>query len=391
MLPTTANQRLKEIDIIRGFALFGVLLVNLTMIDRTLFGSLTSFRALQGADAAASFIIYFLAQGKFYTIFSFLFGLGFFLFMDKPDPEKRTLLFKRRLYALLLFGVMHLILVWYGDILHNYAICGFILLAVGRNKSFNYKRAIVILLVASTVIMALTAGLSSVDTGDYDIETYSEAEAIAENAYTQDSYMDMVLYRATGELPIVVLNLLFVTIKLIAIFFIGYLVGAKRVFHDIAAYYPSIKRFCAFSGVAFALTIAGELALYTLSKEAYWIRVIVGLLNEAGTLVGALFYVTGLLCLLQTAFFKKLLSPLQYMGRMALTNYLTQTIVFTTFFFGYGFGYFGKLPMRLYPLLAISFYCLQLLISALWLKRFKFGPMEALWRKMTYGNQHAAR
>ena len=143
MAPQNSN-RIIEMDIIRGFALFGVLLVNMTMIDATMY-----------SYESPSLLIHLFAVGKFYTLFSMLFGLGFFYFMNKPDGTVLDgYLFKRRLIALFFFGLLHLIFVWYGDILHVYAITGAVLLK-SRNRSVKaLLKTSVLLFVLSTFMFA---------------------------------------------------------------------------------------------------------------------------------------------------------------------------------------------------------------------------------------------
>ena len=132
-IPIEKKKRVEQIDVIRGFALMGVLLVNMTMIDGTLFSSVDP--GLEGINLIFQKAIHFFAVGKFYTLFSMLFGLGFYYFMKKDEGERiGKKLYKRRLMALFCFGLLHLIFVWHGDILHVYALVG-ICLMLNTNTS----------------------------------------------------------------------------------------------------------------------------------------------------------------------------------------------------------------------------------------------------------------
>lgn len=379
--PTSQKTRLLAPDIIRGFALLGVLLVNLTMIDATLSESKPYFTELSGINAAAAFFIYFFAKAKFYTIFSFLFGFGFFLFCDKPSELRPEHYFKRRLYILFLFGVLHLIFVWYGDILHTYAICGFLLLSSAHKPKEKILRHAAIFLTASILIM----GLFSAHSHTNGLGTSLMDNSI--NTYTTSNYFEMVKYRVKTELPLVAINLPFVLLRLIGIFYIGYWVGIKRVFQNLESFRPSIKKiwWLAFGG--FALSIAIEVLGRQFLQNTFTNNLIIFVSNECGSILGASFYVTSILLALKHPIFVKILKPLSYSGRMALTNYLTQTIFFTTLIYGYGGNFFHKIPMYGYILLAFSFYSLQMIISTLWLKNHSFGPMEKIWRRLTYGQK----
>lgn len=379
--PTSQKTRLLAPDIIRGFALLGVLLVNLTMIDATLTETKPYFTEFTGLHAASAFFIYFFAKAKFYTIFSFLFGFGFFLFCDKPSELRPQHYFKRRLYILFLFGVLHLVFVWYGDILHTYAICGFLLLSSAHKPKEKLLKHAAIFLIASILIMGLFTAMShtSIQSGTFIDSTT--------NVYTNTSYFEMVQFRMKNELPLVAINLPFVLLRLIGIFYIGYWVGAKRVFENLNAFRPSIKKIwlMAFSG--FALTICIEVLGRQFLPNTFTNNLLIFISNESGSLLGAAFYVTSILLALKNPSLQRLLKPLSYSGRMALTNYLTQTIFFTTLIYGYGGNLFHKIPMAGYILLAFGFYSLQIAFSTLWLKTHDFGPMEKIWRRLTYGQK----
>lgn len=375
--PSTGKTRILAPDVIRGFALFGVLLVNLTMMDATIGESLPHYTTLTGLNAAVSFFVHFFAQAKFYTIFSFLFGFGFFLFCDKPKELRPEYFFKRRLYALLLFGALHLTFVWCGDILHTYAICGFIMLSRVQKPNFNPKRSILILLTCSVLLMALLTSAVSTD----NTQTITSQYKIAYQSY---DYLKMVQFRVTNELPLILLNLPIVILRILGLFFLGYWVGKERIFQNLKTHHQTIKKICFVAMCGFILTIAIEIFLTT-SNGNWILSFIKALSNELSSLLGATFYITALIMALSKPWLKTFVSPLQYTGRMALTNYLTQTVVFTTFFYAYGFGYFQKLPIYAYLPIAIGFYLIQLIFSWLWLKNHTFGPMEKLWRKLTYG------
>ncbi len=361
------SNRIIEMDIIRGFALFGVLLVNMTMIDATMY-----------SYESPSLLIHLFAVGKFYTLFSMLFGLGFFYFMNKPDGTVLDgYLFKRRLIALFFFGLLHLIFVWYGDILHVYAITGAVLLN-SRNRSVKaLLKTSVSLFVLSTFMFAWfkSSGGTQVD--------MSSVMQDAEIAYTQTSYFGMLYYRLTHELPMLAFNFIAVLPKILSLFMFGYYIGKRQIFSSLEDNKLLINRTWRISGIialvcglGYVLTM-GELIALRLEMLAV-------VFDELLTISGALFYATSLILLYQSERFKKIVSPLQYAGKVALTNYLVQTICFTTLFYGYGVGLYGKIPNWAYFPIAVAFYLIQIGLSKWWLSQQVLGPMEKIWRKFTY-------
>ena len=194
--PIQNDNRVVEIDIIRGFALFGVLLVNMTMIDTTLYSNVSSpFDLVNPLARFSALMIHLFAVGKFYTLFSILFGLGFFYFMNKSEVSGHV--FRRRLIALFFFGILHLVLVWYGDILHVYAITGAVLLNSRNRSSKSLLKTAILLFILSTLMFAWFKG-----SGGTQVDM-SAAILDAENAYTQSSYITMLQYRVTRELPMI--------------------------------------------------------------------------------------------------------------------------------------------------------------------------------------------
>lgn len=344
------KNRIHEIDIIRGFALFGVLLVNLTMIDATLYG-----------NSRTPFAIELFAQGKFYTIFAFLFGLGFHFF------SKGNFAFKRRLWVLLIFGILHLVLVWYGDILHLYAITGFILIKSHHYSDKKLKRRVIGLFILSLMMY----GFFAVDVPESSV--FVEQIHQGEVVLSTGTYGQVILYRLTHEIPIVFVNLFFTLPKILLLFYLGVLVGRHGFFETIESQRPLIVKWNYMSGGLFGILIFGIFIFNTANRP-----VIEALLQELSTYVGSFFYLTTLIRFSQT----KGIRWLENAGKMALTNYLTQTIFWTLFFYGYGGGWFGEVSPKFYFPAAVIFFYGQVVFSTWWIHKFKTGPMERLWRRL---------
>ena len=200
--PISKQERIITLDIIRGFALLGIFLVNMPAFHSPAF--MISHPDYTGMDYWLDLFLQMFVQTKFYTIFSFLFGLGFYIFMSRAEQKNLHVnrLFSRRLFALLLFGAIHLIFIWYGDILHTYAIAGFLLLLF-------YKRKTKTLLIWAFSLLFVIHSLLSVQF--FIPESTLEEMAATSNAdkeskveeyvdmYENGNYLEWVSYRFQTE------------------------------------------------------------------------------------------------------------------------------------------------------------------------------------------------
>ncbi|MCC5908824.1 MAG: DUF418 domain-containing protein [Clostridiaceae bacterium] len=396
--PVSEQSRVKEIDIIRGFALFGVLLVNVVFFSSITIATLTSgitvlsypLNLSNPIDRILAIFIRLFAEGKFYTIFSILFGLGFYIFIKRVEEKgfSPKSLFRRRLFLLLIFGVLNLFLVWFGDILHIYAIVGFILLAL-RNKSIkSLKRWIIILLIIFTLLMTIsTASPLAIRShfGDVDYFSYSERVEKSFDVYENGSYFEIITFRMTNDVPFVLISSLFTIPKILAMFLIGLLLAKLNIFHDIEGNLHLIKKIWKRTGALGLLsTLICIVMGYIYLPGLLVASLSFGLFYELGTVLLSLFYITSLLLLLRKDAFVKILSPLQWIGRMALTNYLVQCILCSFVFYGQGLGLITNMSILAGVLFTIVIFSLQVIFSKIWFNYNKFGPFEWIWRKYTY-------
>ncbi|WP_425445878.1 DUF418 domain-containing protein [Dethiothermospora halolimnae] len=403
--PVSKKERIKELDIIRGFALFGVLLVNMAMFNSTLFIEAIEGSALSSpleltnfADKFGAFFIKIVGEGKFYTIFSFLFGLGFYIFMGRAEMKgfSSKKLFLRRSFFLLLFGVLHFSLVWYGDILHTYAIIAFLLVCF-RNKGLkSIKKWIIILLIVSTLLMSLGMLLNDLSSEALSPKTYKEQmdtmESLAKesiNLYQDGSFFEIVRYRVTVEWPRMLMSLIVIIPKILAMFLIGLYVGKRKIFNDITGNMPLIKRTWKIGGIigGIATVIYTFIELSIISIDPILSSGVVTFFKEIATVFLSLFYITSLILLYRKNIFKKILNPLRYLGQMSLTNYLVQCILCSLIFYGHGLGLINKIGISVGILLTFVIYFSQIIISKLWLGKFRYGPFEWIWRRLTYGRR----
>lgn len=373
------NKRIEQMDIIRGFALFGVLLVNLTMIDETLFSHQSSpFVYSNLFERMFSLLLHIFATGKFYTLFAILFGMGTIIFINRFESDLvGAKCYKRRLLVLLVLGLFHLVFVWYGDILHVYAIAGFLMLSKRNLSAGQLLRWSMVAFAFSTLMFSLLSGTEN---------TTPEMLKIIEQsiqAYIQNDYLSMVKYRVTWELPMILINLVIVLPKILSLFFLGAGLAKLDVFDQSSTTRHQIDQVFKGALIASIIFACGYMIISSGIIGTYHYAFTM-VFEELLTISGALFYSTALIVVMRRPNGLKKLKFLSAVGRMSLTNYLMQTLFFTTLLYGYGGGLFHKLPYWSYLPISAAFFLIQVLLSSWWLRRFKTGPVEYVTRKLTY-------
>jgi uncharacterized protein len=408
--PVDAGERIETLDALRGFALFGILAVNIAG-----FSWPYEYRLWQQgfwdsqADAVVDGIIRFLAEGKFYPLFCFLFGLGTAIQMERADFSVTPFAgrFRRRLLALLAFGLAHAVLLWDGDILVWYALCGFLLLPFRRcglkTILFWAIACLSIPALLTVLFWALLAGLSLVPDISTIIQkglddyygTYDEQrEAIEEiiRVFASGSYAEIFRERL-GNVIYMWLAGAFFFPGLLGLFLLGLYAGKRRIFQNMEAHIGFLRRVLIW-GMAIGMPISLFHAIsVTVSDRTdprfFWL--LGEALNTLGGPAQSLAYAAGLTFLLRREWWRRWLRFLAATGRMALSNYLLQSLICTTIFYSYGFGLFGSVGRAAGLGLAVAIYLAQAGLSVWWAARFRFGPMEWLWRTWTYGKRQPMR
>lgn len=398
--PVQQTERIQIVDILRGFALFGILLVNMTYFIHPFQTAVFPLDpATPWYDKAAAWLIKFLGEGKFYTLFSLLFGLGLALMMERIEARggRFVPLYLRRLLILLGFGLVHAFFIWIGDILVMYALVGFLLILYRKARPRVLLVWAVLLVALPILFTAASTGLvelgRSVPEGAEQIDqAFAEVKsgfiADMERAYrvypvgtfaeiTQQRIYD---YSSMSSYSFVM------AFSILAMFLVGLYFGKRQLFQNLEANRSFFKKLLLAGlliGVPASLyyaTRAASLSLLELSWEV--------LLLQASHLIGSpllsLAYVSAFCLLSLHSVRGKRLQVLAPVGQMALSNYLGHSIICTTIFYGYGLGLFGQVGAAAGIGLTLVIYLLQIPISHWWMKRFKYGPAEWLWRSLTY-------
>jgi uncharacterized protein len=388
--PISGTQRIGLLDVLRGFALLGILLANIEVFAGLIF-QLPETRTWTGADRMAAFVVDVLVHEKFYSIFSLLFGIGFSIIMRRTLERGAAFapLFRRRLWLLLGIGLVHAILIWAGDILVLYAVLGFVLLLF-RERSQRTILAWCAALLASPVLvyfLFLVAGMPDPFTSPPRVVEGPDIAEMIFGAFRSGGYDDVVAANALMYAGGWIRYFIFIRIpKVLGMFLLGLWLDRRGLLRDVAAHRGLLRR-VVLIGLLVGIP-ANTAVAYLNMRGAYLPFSPLGLVQTALAVVGvpalALGYVAAIALLFQRPETRRVLLVLAPAGRMALTTYLSQSVLGVVLFYGIGFGLWQRLaPMTVYGI-AFAIYAAQLVVSRLWMKRFAYGPVEWLWRRLTY-------
>lgn len=393
----TGKERFDILDIVRGIALFGVLLANMQWHSYYSFlePAEKALLPLAQLNEPINFFGIMFLDGKFYSIFSLLFGLGFSLIIVKTGGKR---IINRRLFILMLFGIAHALLIWAGDILMLYAFLGFSLPLFNRLKN----RTILFLAAFLLISPILLDGARVASNGAFNPEKiFFEKEAnLLTNTYgitpltgsniakwqKQGTIKDALAFNysslyfrwgdliSTNRLP-----------KVLGLFLIGLLIGRNLLFTNLNERIFELKKIRNW-GFLIGLP-ASFMYAYTkiyipdtaLVVKTAWSVFSVFPLAFAYTASICLLYVNG--------YFSRLFKNLSYLGKMALSVYLTQSLITLLIFNGIGLGMAGDMGFAAIYALGFALFTLQLLFCRWWLGRYAFGPCEWVWRQLTYGKR----
>ena len=385
--PTTAKERHVILDALRGLALLGIALANFPEFALWTFLSADEQQAMKtaGIDEVVRHLQYLLVDGKFYTIFSLLFGVGFSLILSRHPVS----LFVLRMLILAVIGFCHLMFIWSGDILLLYACGGLLLPLFIRLKDRTLLTVAVALIVLPVGLDALTE-FAGIDFARpfYDA-WWAEAarQGITEENFATwlrdaNSYPQMFAFLCQGacerlwefveghRLP-----------KVVGLFMLGYLIGKHRLYARLEE--MPLGKVC-FS--AFAVGVPMSI-LYAWSATQGHPRglTVHSLLYAVSVIPMALGYATAVCLWYHRRPSGKLFTSLAAPGRMALSNYISQSLVGVLLFYGLGFGLGCSFGLVYVELTAFVVFVLQIVVCKWWLHHFRFGPLEWVWRMLTYG------
>lgn len=401
--PIQPQERIEIIDIFRGIAILGILLVNIAHFSYPdLYLHMTGkehflMKNWHKLDFLIGDFLSIFVRMKFMMLFSFLFGFGMIIMMENALAKEQRFVPKylRRLFVLLVIGIIHGFFIWDGDILTQYALLGFILLLFRKCK----PRTLVIFSIVFYLLFSLPFIQSSFQTMAPEQEQammqYQEEMAQRFNdeakqalqAYGSGSFFEIVKQRVHDRIYYMAINgmltmnpLLFfhASIPMFSLFLLGAAFAKKKIFHDPSKHLRLLK----------TLWLSGLLIGLPANIAILWDK-------EVFLLLGApllmLFYVTSIVFLFHYQWGKQLLMPFAAVGRTAFTNYLMQSVIGTLIFYNYGLGLYGKVQPFMAVLIALGIFIFQMIVSNIWLTHYRYGPFEWVWRALTYGKRPAFR
>ncbi len=394
--------RIELVDALRAFALAGILQVNIQSFVWGAGDSLGYFiDAPSAADTAVHLLVGTFVATKFISIFAFLFGFGAALQMKsirrlcRGDAEAARTVYRRRLWFLLALGIAHGVLLYYGDILAFYALAGFVLVlymdrrpAARARATRNWWIAFALLNVAATLLLEAARRALPPEVDPALIPPDVVDKFIV---FTDGGYWEQIAARATDFAYMVFVMGPFAAPQIVGLFLLGHL-AARLGWIAHPERHPRVWRAAFVIGCAAApLAVAGAWLNYRTMVESPGDPSLIGFgLQTFGSLLAAL-YVAAIVRWRETAPLAAAIRWLAPAGRMPLTNYLLQSLVMGALLSGWGFGLGGALGKAQLALLALVIVAVQIAASRAWIARFGQGPVEALWRKATYGSIHTGR
>ena len=392
--PVSSRERIEVLDVLRGLAVGGILIGNIQWFSG--YGMMPPSLAAASPiyDQVTHFIVHFLIEGKFYSIFSFLFGVGFALQIARAEDRGDTnaSVFKRRLGWLLVIGLLHAYLLWAGDILSVYALVGFVLLLFRRksNESILRWAAVLVAVPVVTYVILYIAfvafappdAIAGFDASQLERWNTSVRE-VGEGGYVRNVTGYNLQYIVGRYMGLIIQMRL---PKILAMFLLGMYAYRRGVFQDVSAHRTLIRKVMVYG---LALGVIGNVLMAALAgNEAPFPPSPAALIGVIGYAFGVPSLALGIIALVtllwQKTDWRRGLSYLAPVGRTALTNYLLQTVICVTIFYGYGFGMFGKVGALSATLTAVAIFLVQIAVSSLWLRYFAYGPVEWIWRQLTY-------
>lgn len=394
----TSSKRIESIDILRGFALLGIILVH--MVEQYYAGPMPKeFAGLSTqtiADNIASGFVGMLIVGKFYLIFSFLFGMSFYIQFSKSDSDKSFLVrFVWRLALLFVIGFIHH-LHYRGDILTIYAMLGVGLLLFYRlpDKYLLIVAVLLILNIPTVITRGVQMFLSSA-TGNPFGEENQSAWLAYYNTVKSGAYADILkanYHEFWTKMNFqVVSGRLYITLGL---FLLGIYAGRKKFFQQAAEKTSMLKdmRFFAWMGIIFAvvtgLLFFGGTQLFQIKIPDALNFLVGGFLYDLFNACLSTIYVMWMLLWLHKEKWQKRLLIFYPVGRMGLTTYLMQTVLGTLIYFSFGLSMLNEFGALVAFGLALALFTIQILFARAWFKYFNYGPVEWVWRNLTYLKNH---
>ncbi|MGI2327446.1 DUF418 domain-containing protein [Planococcus sp. YIM B11945] len=377
--PVALTERVEAIDLMRGFALLGILLINMLTFHSPLsYVDPYSYFDQPWDSEIYAFIDIFI-QASFYPLFSMLFGYGLGIQFLRAEARRQPFMpmAVKRLLVLLAFGIIHAFLIWYGDILITYAIMGLLLLGMIRlpSKMLLGLGAVIYILPHLLILLLMFVAVAANPnfyTGIQEVQSSIDAYSAGTFADIFSQRLSDWLY-SNGPFNFVIL------IVTILPFLMAGVAAAKWQLIERTKQYRKLWVFLAVGSLAIGLLLKATPYFIDNNYAFVYLQDIFG-----GPLL-ALGYASIITLIAQSGGVRKVLQPIAKAGRMSLTTYIAQSIIATFIFYSYGLGLYGKVDLLTGTLIAAGIFVIQLIFAEVWFMKFSKGPLEMIWRRWTYG------
>ena len=394
LLSKSLTHRIHSIDLLRGFAVLGILIMNITSFSQVNIAYMnpTIGAGLEGYNQYFHAFNYIFADTRFMSIFSILFGAGVVLFTNNAEAKGKRVgvLHYKRMFWLLLFGLLHAYFIWEGDILVAYAICGCLIYLL-RKKTIRALLIISIILFIVPVTFNLMTyyGMTIEELESTFAFFYPSSEEIAtEVKIMQGSFLEQMPIRLENAIEFQTLVFMIDTFwRTTSLMLLGMILYRKGILsaNKSISYYT--KMILAGFGIGLIISLIG----LNQSYDSEWSGAYVMSIGANYKLISGVFIAIGYIGFVMWCFrkgiFKKLQNRLQAVGRMAFTNYIGMSVICSLIFNGHGLALYGTLDRLQQFLVVVIIWVLILIVSPMVLKKYRYGPLEWLWRKLTYFSQ----
>ncbi|AYC28995.1 DUF418 domain-containing protein [Paenisporosarcina cavernae] len=381
MQPVSREERIHSLDMMRGFSLLGIFLVNM-LVFHSPFLYINPYSWYQTPEdiAAFSFIDQWV-QGSVYPLFSMIFGYGIAIQYERATARGDVFwrFGVRRMLVLLGFGLIHAFLIWNGDILLTYALAGFLVLGLLR-LSWRFLLGIALALYALPNVGLAALLYLGEQMGGVDPSQYAAVQELQDSisAYGLGSFADIFSQRIDDWIYTNGWGLFHLIPTIILPYVLLGVVARKTQLLERFSERKAIWITLIFVGLAAGTFI--KFLPYTLGDSIFtvYIQDIFGGPLQAVAYAGIIAFLTSI------RVFQKVFHSVALAGRMSLTIYIMQSLIATTLFYSYGFGLYGKVDVLAGTMIAIGIFILQLIFAQLWFSKFMYGPLEKVWRKLSY-------
>jgi uncharacterized protein len=401
--PVLERERILALDLLRGFAVLGILVMNIqgfAEIFAAYQNPMAYPHSLEGGDYWVWLFSHLFADEKMMAIFCMLYGAGLVLLTSRIEAraQRPWPIFLRRSFWLLIFGLMHAYLLWSGDILVTYATCG-VLVYPFRNLAPKRLLAIGLVVVGVASVLALAGGWSmqfwsAKQVTDFNREVWQPTaqQTAAQIAGYRGGWLAQMPFRAEESFITETSGLLFSTLWRagglmlvgMALYKLGLLTGSLSV-----RFYRNLG----IAGALFGLPLIayGVHRIFQEQWSARYSFFIGSQFNYWGSLGVSLAWICLLMIASKTPHLRGVVKLLAASGRMTFSNYILESLLCTLIFYGHGFGLFAKVSRGQEALVVLAVWIVVVVFSRLWMQRFNFGPLEWLWRSLTYREREPLR